>query len=161
MAAPLNKISSWPCWLSIVSTIRFTCSACETSTWVKLADPPPAWISLTVSSPPGALLSAATTSAPSRANRCAVARAIPDAAPVTSATRPLSFVGNPPAVHSSFYEVKGVAIRKLRINLGKPWSRPGLRADRAAATKSLLECQRRGEPISNNLLSVNGGTGRA
>jgi hypothetical protein len=38
------------------------------------------------------------------------------------------------------------------MNLVKRWLKAGLAADHAAATKSLLEYQRRGESISHNLL---------
>ena len=50
-----------------------------------------------VSDPPESLISVTTTLAPSCANKIAVARPIPDAAPVIIATLPLRYVLSSPS----------------------------------------------------------------
>lgn len=65
----------------------FTSEFFDTSVWTNSASPPALVISATVSLPPDSLRSAATTFAPARANANALARPIPEEAPVTRATR--------------------------------------------------------------------------
>ena len=77
-------------------TIACTWPALETSVFTKKASPPSSRIAATVSSPGSSLMSEATTEAPSRANRIALARPIPDPAPVTIATFPFSLIGSSP-----------------------------------------------------------------
>src|SRR4051812_565627 len=60
----------------------------RTSRTSPTASPPADWISLTTVSTPSTYWSVTATRAPSSANRCAVARPMPDAAPVTSAAFP-------------------------------------------------------------------------
>ena len=62
-------------------------SSLATSCLRKRARPPFATMPLTTSVPPASLTSVAITRAPSRARVCAIARPMPEAAPVTNATR--------------------------------------------------------------------------
>lgn len=62
---------------------RSTCEASETSAATAMAEPPAAASAWTTASAPAPLMSFTTTCAPSRANRSAIARPIPPAAPVT------------------------------------------------------------------------------
>ena len=63
--------------------MRFQSTSCAVSCTTKRALPP---ICCTVSSPPGWLMSVTITVAPSSASSFAVARPMPDPAPVTSTT---------------------------------------------------------------------------
>src|SRR5882724_5157385 len=72
--------------------MRATCAEFDTSTGVKSASPPAAWMARTVSHPASWLKSATATRAPSRAKSSAVALPIPDAPPVTKATLSLSLM---------------------------------------------------------------------
>src|SRR5438094_10590877 len=73
-------------------TSLWTEAGSATSVSRERARPPPASICLTVSAAPARLISATTTRAPSLANSLALARPIPDPAPVMTATRSLSFI---------------------------------------------------------------------
>ncbi len=64
-----------------------------TSVRTNIAVPPASWIMPTVSLPPASSMSATTTDAPSAANASAVARPIPEPAPVTTATFPCTSTG--------------------------------------------------------------------
>ncbi|MNN77115.1 hypothetical protein D3C81_1935510 [compost metagenome] len=73
----------------ITSSIRFfTSFSSVTLQRTKVASPPAVRISATVPSPPAVSMSATTTFRPSAANAWAVARPMPAAAPVTTATWP-------------------------------------------------------------------------
>jgi len=63
-----------------------------TSTRTAAARPPAFSIAATVSADPASFTSATTIAAPSLASRCAVARPIPDPAPVIIATLPSMFI---------------------------------------------------------------------
>ena len=77
-----------PVLMIVFATIACICSSIETSAQTSRASPPSARIISTVSSPPGGVRSTTTTLAPSRANASAVARPMPDPAPVIRATLP-------------------------------------------------------------------------
>src|ERR1700688_3125417 len=82
----LYMTSRRPNSLSARSTALLIFSSLETSVSWKTALPPFSLQSRTAASPPSRLRSAITTAAPSPANRIAVARPIPLAAPVMTAT---------------------------------------------------------------------------
>ena len=67
-------------------TIASTESILPTSAWIEKASPEPLLMFLTVSAAPVPSISATTTLAPWRENNWAVARPIPEAAPVIRAT---------------------------------------------------------------------------
>ena len=84
------------------STAAATSLSDETSAWTKIALLSPWPISAMVSRPASSFTSTATTFAPMRAKRTAVARPMPKPAPVTNATFPVhEAMGPPPAVLSS------------------------------------------------------------
>ena len=81
--ALLTSTSTVPKRWTAVLNKRSTCEASETSAATATAEPPAAASAWTTASAPAALMSFTTTCAPSRANRSAIARPIPPAAPVT------------------------------------------------------------------------------
>ena len=90
MAAAFTSASSLPKRATAPSTISLTLSGLDTSTGMKHTLSPYSPPMDTVSSPPLRLRSATTTLAPSSRNLRAVARPIPDDAPVMMAVLPLS-----------------------------------------------------------------------
>src|SRR5919202_4552355 len=90
MAALLTRTSMRPYALSAVSTSRWASAARVTSMSTQTARPAVCTIWSTVSRPRVESRSATTTAAPSLAARNAMARPIPDPAPVTIATRSVS-----------------------------------------------------------------------
>ena len=79
--------SNLPKRATIFSIRDLTSELFDTSVWTNAASPPALVISATVSLPPDSLRSATMTFAPARANANALARPIPEEAPVTRATR--------------------------------------------------------------------------
>src|ERR1700722_5814432 len=88
--ALLNRISRRPNPRTVSSTMRSTSAATRTSTETDFATPPAFSISAAVLLADSDRTSATITFAPSRANRSALARPIPEPAPVISATLSLS-----------------------------------------------------------------------
>src|SRR5215813_7086837 len=86
MPALLNSTCSAPNCCSANAIMSATSAARATSARTNAAVPPPAPTCSTVARPAAASKSAATTRAPSAANRSAVARPMPPPAPVISAT---------------------------------------------------------------------------
>src|SRR5262245_30210255 len=86
--ALLTAQSSRPKAESAAPTAAATSASEATSMRAKRAEPPAASISATAARPPPSSMSQTSTRAPSRARRLAVARPMPDAAPVTSADFP-------------------------------------------------------------------------
>ncbi len=89
--ALLNRMSSPSNSSTVSRTARRQSAAWLTSQRIKMACPPSSLIVWTTLSPPTSSRSAMATAAPSRANRVAVARPIPDAPPVISARFPAKF----------------------------------------------------------------------
>src|SRR5208282_6117326 len=119
-------ISRCPNSLTARSTAPLIFSSLDTSVSWKTALPPFSLQSRTAASPPSTFRSAITTAAPSPANLIAVARPIPLAAPVITATLPLSL----PTSDSLRLEDYDGAQRVTRIDLS---SRPQLEAGNGAA----------------------------
>src|ERR1700733_13355284 len=88
--ALLYNTSTRPYSLRICSKALVTCSRSATLATTGSAVPPEAAISPAVSLAASALRSTTATAAPSRANRTAAARPMPDPAPVTTAVLPAS-----------------------------------------------------------------------
>ncbi len=88
MPALLKSTSMCPSAFAVSSAIRRASSGSVTSAKMALALPPSAWTSLTVSSAPARSTSAMTTHPPSRAKRSALARPMPEPAPVMRQTFP-------------------------------------------------------------------------
>src|SRR5580693_8150521 len=88
--ALLYNTSTWRYSLRICSKALVTCSRSATLATTGSAEPPEAAISPAVSLAASALRSTTATAAPSRANRTAAARPMPDPAPVTTAVLPAS-----------------------------------------------------------------------
>src|ERR1700729_715238 len=88
--ALLYNTSTWRYSLRICSKALVTCSRSATLATMGSAVPPEAAISPAVSLAASALRSTTATAAPSRANRTAAARPMPDPAPVTTAVLPAS-----------------------------------------------------------------------
>src|SRR5208282_383574 len=88
--ALLNRMSSRPNALTVSLTIRSTSAPTRTSTDTDLATPPAFSISAAVLAADSARTSASISFAPSCANRIALARPIPEPAPVINATLSLS-----------------------------------------------------------------------
>ena len=86
--ALLTRMSGGPSRSAISATADRTASPSVTSTLQPAAVPPAAVISSTTAATPAAVRSSTATLAPSSANRWAVARPMPIAAPVITATRP-------------------------------------------------------------------------
>ena len=89
-AALLCSTSRPPKCFAAASIIAITEASSATSATWPTARPPAASISFATASAPAPFTSATTTAAPSRASSSAVARPMPDAAPVTIATLPAS-----------------------------------------------------------------------
>ena len=89
--ALLCKMSSRPNCRIVASIAASTWLASDTSVWTNRPRPPICSIRATVSRPPSSEMSATVTAAPSLANSRAVARPMPEPAPVISATLPDSF----------------------------------------------------------------------
>src|SRR5580704_10393457 len=81
-----------PNFFTAPDTIALASSEFDTSARIARASPPALVIRRTVSSAPAALTSTTATRAPSRAKSVAVARPIPEPAPVMSATLSLSLI---------------------------------------------------------------------
>src|SRR3984957_21203932 len=79
-------MSSPPNFATVPDTIELASSELETSARIAIASPPAVVIRRTVSSAPATLRSTTATLAPSRAKSTAVARPMPEPAPVMSAT---------------------------------------------------------------------------
>src|SRR5690349_7326111 len=88
--ALLTRIVGWPSSATSRSMAAETATGSLTSATSPTARPPAEVIAATTASAPSASRSRQPTAAPSPARRIAVARPIPDAAPVTSAMRPCS-----------------------------------------------------------------------
>src|SRR5215469_15807166 len=88
--ALLIRISRRPKCCAASFTTRLMSSCLKTSRRQFRAFPPPEFISSSTRARPLSLISVNPTRAPSEANRCAVARPIPLAAPVTSTALPFT-----------------------------------------------------------------------
>ncbi len=93
MPTLLNRMSSRPYWSTAAAIIACTCCSSETSVPIAMAVPPADSIWQTVSFAWSRSISAATTRAPSSANRSADTRPTPEPAPVTMALLPASTPG--------------------------------------------------------------------
>src|SRR5712692_10509012 len=89
MPALLTSTSRVPNSRSIWANIALTCALSATSAWMAQ---PPEGIAATVSFAASSRTSFTMTRAPSSAKSCAMARPMPEPAPVTNATRSLSFM---------------------------------------------------------------------
>jgi hypothetical protein len=92
MPALFTRMSSRLCASTVAAMASFTSSSREVSVRKKLALPPVASISPTTAFPVSSFSSATSTLAPSAANSRAMARPIPEPAPVISAAFPSSFI---------------------------------------------------------------------
>ena len=94
--ALLCRKSSRPNVSAVWAIIRSTSACLVTSATIGSAFPPAAVISETTAAVFGSLMSATPTAPPRCANPMAVARPMPDAAPVTNPTLPLKSMPCPP-----------------------------------------------------------------
>src|ERR1039458_2849894 len=135
-------MSSPPNLATVPDTIALASSEFDTSARIAIASPPALVIRRTVSSAPAALMSTTDTLAPSRAKSTAVARPMPEPAPVIRATLSLSLIVAR-LDESQFLEQSAIRHR-ISLHSGARLGGAGLARDRIDQTDRVRMLLQRG-----------------